>query len=403
MKILVVTQYFWPENFRINDVVLGLKEKGHEVIVFTGKPNYPSGKFYSGYSFWGKSREVWNSITIYRSPLIPRGEGSGVKLILNYLSFAIFSSLKAGFFKEKTVDYIFVYEPSPVTVGIPALILKAKTKAKLLFWVQDLWPQSLEASGGIKNLIILRAADSLTRWIYRHSEKILIQSKAFKSYLKKQKVPNSKIIYYPNSTENYYKPLVKSNRFTDYFTSPYNMVFAGNIGESQSFDTLLKAAQLVKKVNPDIHWIIAGQGRMQSYVFTKVKEYDIEDVFRLIGAFPPEQMADLFSHADALIVSLKKDFIFSLTIPSKVQSYMACAKPIIGSLNGEGKNIIEASNSGLVAESENAEQLAHKVLDFFTLSKDKRNEMGLNSLKYYQNEFERDKLLNRLIEILEST
>jgi len=398
MKILIITQYFWPENFRINDLALGLKERGHEITVFTGKPNYPGGKFYKDYSFLGNRNEIWNGIKIIRSPLIPRGKGGGIRLFFNYISFAFFSSLKALFLNIKP-DLIFVYEPSPITVGIPAIVIKNKTKANLIFWVQDLWPQVLAVSGGIKNKNILKYVGLLTEWIYKHCDKVLVQSNAFTEYLVLQNVPKAKIKYYPNSTEPFYKPTLREPEYQKYFTSKYNLIFAGNIGESQSFDTLLKAATIIKNKNNEICWTIIGDGRMKEYVSKKIIEYGIEDNFKLIGSFPPTEMPKFFAYADALILSLKKDFFISLTIPSKLQSYMACGRPIIGCLDGEGARIINEAGCGLVASGENEEDLCKQVLEFFNLSEQDRKTMGQNALAFYKKEFDRETLLDELISI----
>ena len=205
MKVLIVTQYFWPENFRINDIALGLIERGHKVEVLTGKPNYPQGNFYKGYSFFSKNTEIWKGIKIYRSQLVPRGNAGGFRLILNYLSFALFGSARAFFLKEK-FDKILVYGLSPVTLGIPALVYKCKTKTPVYFYVQDLWPYSVTAAGGIKNPLVIGALEKLTRWIYKNCDKLLIQSEAFRAVLIEQKVEDAKIVYCPNSVENFFKP-----------------------------------------------------------------------------------------------------------------------------------------------------------------------------------------------------
>jgi glycosyltransferase involved in cell wall biosynthesis len=395
MKILIVTQYFWPENFRINDLVLGLKDRGHEITVLTGKPNYPAGEFYKGYNFFNKRTEEWNGVKIIRSALIPRGKGGAVRMMLNYFSFAFFASCRALFLNIKT-DLIFVYEPSPITVGIPAIVLKKLTKAKLAIWVQDLWPHVLSVSGGVKNGTILKYADNVTKWIYKHCDKVLVQSNAFIEYLIIQGVTKEKIRYYPNSTEALYMPMSKEPDYKKYFTSKYNIVFAGNIGESQAFDTLLEAARLVENKNTDIGWVIIGDGRMKEYVSKKVSEYELEN-FKLIGSFPPDEMPYFFSYADALLLSLKKDLIISLTIPSKLQSYMACGKPIIGCLEGEGARIIKEAECGLVAVGENATDLSEKILQFFSMGNNEHTIMGENALGFYKKEFDRETLMDLLI------
>lgn len=401
MRILVITQYFWPEHFRINDLVMGLKERGNEVIVLTGKPNYPKGKFYEGYSFFNKSLENWNEIIIFRAPLVSRGNGGAFRLILNYLSFAFFSIFSLLRIKERP-DVIFVYEPSPVTVGVPAVIASWKFKVPVYFWVQDLWPDSIASAGNIRNPLILSSLDRLTRWIYKNSEKVLIQSRGFKNRILAQGVNPSKIIYFPNWTESYYKPVLKNELYSRYFQGEINLIFAGNIGESQGFETLLEAASLIYKEKSTLNWVILGEGRMKGFVQQQVIERGLEKVFMLIGSFAPEQMPEFFSHADALIVSLKKDPLFAITIPSKIQSYMACGKPIITALDGEGSKIVDEAKAGLISEAGNAEALAKVILDFVALNPKQKAEMGANSLKYYKEKFDRDMLITKLINIFKT-
>jgi glycosyltransferase involved in cell wall biosynthesis len=401
MRILIVTQYFWPENFKINDIALALKERGHEVLILTGKPNYPNGKFSKGYTFFNKRIEFWNGIKIYRSPIIPRGKGKGIQLFVNYISFSIFTSIKLLFIRNK-FDKIFVYEPSPITVGIPGILAKYKFKAPLYFWVQDLWPESISAAGGIKNKSVIAVLDWLTRYIYKHSKKVLVQSKAFIPYIINQNIENDKLVYYPNSTENYYQELSTDQELLKTLPKGIKLMFAGNIGEAQSFDTLLQAASILKKELIDVKWIILGDGRMKEYVNLKIKELNLENNFFLLGAFPSTEMPKYFSCADALIVSLKKDPIFALTIPSKIQSYLACGKPIITSLDGEGSKIIEDANAGFTSPSEDCEGLVVNIKKFLILSNEEQKTLGQNGRAYFNIEFEREILVDRLEKILDN-
>ena len=401
MRILIITQYFWPESFRINDICLGLKERGYEIVVLTGKPNYPTGKFYEGYSFNSSDKETWNGIEIYRSRLIPRGEGGGVLLFLNYISFAFFASLKV-FFINRKFDRIFVYEPSPITVGIPAIVAKIKFKSPIYFWVQDLWPESISAAGGVKNKFVISILDSITQFIYKQSKIILVQSLAFKPYINAQNVGMEKIVYFPNSTESYYQIQAKNPKYKNRIPSGFNLIFAGNIGEAQSFDTLLEAAFLLKKENIPINWIILGDGRAKEYVKRKISDLYLESNFILLGSFPSTEMPYFFSCADALLVSLKKDKIFSFTIPAKVQSYLACGKPIIGSLDGEGARIIIEANAGFSAQSENYIALADCVRKMYNLSDEERMLFARNARNYFEQEFEREMLLDKLESILDN-
>jgi glycosyltransferase involved in cell wall biosynthesis len=399
MKILIVTQYFWPENFQINDFALGLVSKGNEVNILTGIPNYPKGKIYENYTFWGNNDETWNGVKIFRSKLIPRGKGGGFRLMLNYLSFALFGLIKAFFLKEK-YDAILVYEPSPVTCGIPAIVLKKKKKIPIFFWVQDLWPESVVAAGDIHNPIILGLLDRLTKWIYKNSDKLLIQSKGFRNYLSEQNVPDAKIIYFPNTTATFYKPITPSedvaNKLKNY---PFVITFAGNIGESQDFDTIIDAAHILKNKSSDIHFAILGDGRKKEYAIDRIRKLQLSDNFHFLGSFPATKMPHFFAASDALLVSLKYQRIFSLTIPSKVQSYLACGKPIIGSLSGAGAEVIEESGAGYVSTPGDSKQLADKIYEVFQLDKQSLENLGTNARSYFESNFERDMLLNRLIDL----
>lgn len=399
MRILILTQYFWPENFKINDIALALKERGHEVMILTGKPNYPKGTFSEGYTFFNKRTEYWNDIKVYRAPIIPRGKGNGIQLFVNYISFAIFASIRLLFIKNR-FDVIFIYEPSPITIGIPGIVAKYKFKAPMYFWVQDLWPESISAAGGVKNKSVLVILNWLTKYIYEHSKKVLVQSKAFIPYILNQDIEESKLVYYPNSTENYYKELSPDIDLLGTLPEGKKFMFAGNIGEAQSFDTLLKAASILKKELIDVKWIILGDGRMKEYVNLKIKELNLENNFFLLGAFPSAEMPKYFSCADALIVSLKKDPIFALTIPSKIQSYLACGKPILSSLDGEGSRIIEEAKAGFTSPSEDPNGLVAIVKKFLTLSIDEQRELGNNARSYFNHEFERELLVDKLENLL---
>lgn len=401
MRILIVSQYFWPESFRINDLCLALKERGYEVTVLTGKPNYPKGTFLKGYGFFKKRKELWNGIEIHRSPLIPRGKGKGIQLFVNYFSFAFFASIRMLFINQK-FDRIFVYEPSPITVGLPGIVAKYKSKAPMYFWVQDLWPESISAAGGINNKFILGILNWLTKLIYRNSEKVLVQSKAFIPYIINQGVEESKLIYYPNSAESYYKELIPDDEILRKLPNGLKLMFAGNIGESQSFETLLKSAVLLKNEKVQVQWLIFGEGRMKEYVSTKIIELNLHDCFHLLGTYPSNTMPKYFSCADVLLVSLKKESIYALTIPSKIQSYLACGKPIIASLDGEGARIIKEAKAGYVTPAEDSEALAAAIRSFLDLDIFHRRILADNARTYFKIEFERELLVDKLEEILES-
>ena len=400
MRILVISQYFYPENFRINDLCIGLKNSGHSVVVLTAKPNYPKGEFFPGYSFFKKSKEEYKGIKVYRSPIIPRGNASGFGLFLNYTSFVIFGFFKLFFIKEK-FDKIFVYAPSPITVGYLGIVASFIFRAKPFLWVHDLWPESVKDAGGIKNKFLLFMVDLMTKSIYYFYDNILVQSPSFKYYLLDQGVSEDKIIFYPYYAENFYKVVKENSEIKSMFGTGLKIIFAGNIGVAQSFDTIIDAAKILAIKLKNFKFIIIGDGRDRKRVQKKIADNSLIDYFKFLGSHPPEKMPVFFASADALLVSLKDTKIFSMTIPGKLQSYFACGKPIIASLNGIGAKLVEESKSGFTAKAEDAQSLAESVYKFSKLSSAQKKELGKNARIYYEKEFERSRLIKRLIDIFD--
>jgi len=396
LNILIVTQYFWPESFRINDLALGLRDRGHSVTVYTGKPNYPEGNYFPGYGLFGRARDNFQGIPVVRVPLIARGKGGKMRLALNYLSFAACASLLA-FRCRGRFDAILVYEPSPATVGLPALVLKTLKRAPILFWVQDLWPESLSATGAIHSKWILGAVESMVRLIYRHCDRILIQSRAFAPSIEALGADPACIRYFPNSAESLYQP---SSREGD--TAPdqvlpagFRIMFAGNIGAAQDFETILAAATLLKE-QTTIQWLVLGDGRLRDWVAAQIEARGLQTTFHLLGRHPPEMMPGFFAQADAMLVTLKKEPIFALTIPAKVQSYLACAKPILAALDGEGARVVTESGAGIAIPAENPAALADAVIALTRLDTKDRLAMGSRGREYFEKHFERELLLSRL-------
>ena len=397
MRVLIVTQYFWPENFRINDLALGLKELGWDVTVLTGKPNYPGGTFFADYGFFRRSRDSYEGIPVIRIPLIRRGRGGAWRLTLNYLSFALLASALGPLRCRGRFDAILVYGPSPVTVGLPAIAVKKWRGGRIFFWIQDLWPESLSATGMVRSLRLLAAVERLVGYIYRRCDRLLVQSRAFVEPIRRFGIDPERIMYYPNSAEELYQPAMVPEDADERARMPsgFRVMFAGNIGAAQDFATILAAAEELKAYK-DIHWVVLGDGRMVTWVAEEVHRRGLSDSVHLLGKYPVASMPRFFALADAMLVTLKRDPIFALTIPSKVQSYLACGRPIIAALDGEGARIVEEAGAGTVVPAEDSAALADAVLNMYRTSPDRRAAMGASGRSYFLENFERNMLLDRL-------
>ena len=399
MRILVISQYFFPENFRINDLIFSLFKRGHEVEVLTGKPNYPKGDYFSGYSWKGPNQEKIQGIKVHRANLVLRKKAGGIRLFLNYMSFVFFGIIKL--FKLKgEFDKVFIYAPSPITVGILGIIAAKKFKCKSYLWVHDLWPESVKVAGGISNKIILGLVNEMTKIIYKFTDLILVQSPEFKNYLNNQNVSENKIIYYPYYAEDFYRIVNKSEEYKKKFPSGFNLVFAGNIGVAQSFDTIIGAFELLR--NKNINLVVLGDGRDKERVQKIINYKGISDKFYFLGSFPAKKMPNFFACADALLISLKRANIFSYTIPGKLQSYLACGRPIIGSLDGIGNKIIINSKSGYASEAENEKLLADNILKIYNASESEKEKFSSNAIKYFKGNFSKNYLLDNLENILDN-
>lgn len=400
MRVLVVSQYFWPENFRINDLVTGLVERSHEVTVLTGLPNYPSGKLFEGFDLTGPYRSQFGGAELVRVPLIPRGNGRALRLVLNYLSFALMASLLGSWRCRGPYDAIFVFEPSPITVGVPARVISKVKGAPILFWVQDLWPESLSATGTIRSPRILGAVAGLVRWIYRGCAKVLVQSEAFVQPILELGVGLEKIRYFPNSAEALYQVNPTGQEWTGpSLPTGFRVMFAGNIGAAQSIETMLAAAEILQPYD-DIHWIIVGDGRLALRLKEEVTRRELGDRIHLVGQFPMADMPAWFAQADLMLASLRRDPTFALTIPSKIQSYLACAKPVVAALDGEGARVVAAAGAGFAVPAEDAAGLAEAVLKIYKMNPVERKILGDSGREYYEKHFDREKLIDKLEEWL---
>lgn len=395
MKTLVVTQYFWPEEFRINDICEGLSEKGHEVEVLTGLPNYPYGKLFDGYSFFSRGEKEYKGIKINRCYLIERGKDSSVKLALNYISFMINGLFHIPKLVNKRFDNIFVFQVSPITSAIPAIVLGKLKNIPKSIYIQDLWPETFYSIKNIKNKNIRNILKKICIKVYDAFDQIVIASEGYRDILVHAGINGNKIVYLPQWAEDIYSDMKSNENVIEKKDDDFVLTFAGNIGKAQSVDTIIKAANLAKE-NIHIKWIILGDGSEFSKITSLVEKYELQDTVKLVGRKPSIDMPKYFNQSDALIVTLKDTDIFRITLPAKIQSYMASEKPIIGSISGTGMETIMDSNCGLVSESEDFEDLYNQVIKLYNMSEIDRKKLGSNGKEYFKNNFERDMLLNRL-------
>ena len=399
MRILIVTQYYYPENFKSNDLSFELQKRGHDVTVLTGLPNYPEGKLYEGYGIFKNRKQTINGVKVIRSLLFLRGKGGGIRLFLNYFSFALFASVKAFFlsFTHK-FDAIIVHEPSPITQYYPAFLLNKLQKTPVYFWVMDLWPESLEILGGVKNKFVLDFFTRMVTKFYRNSEKILITSKGFKKSILEKGDFQNKLEYFPNWAED------SISQGDVNFPIPklplgFKIMFAGNVGEAQDMEAVMNAA-LELKNHTEIKLIIVGDGRKMSFVQDFIHRNSLQETVITVGQFPLEAMASFFSKADMMLVSLRDDAIFNITVPAKTQAYMSASKPIIAMLNGEGSEIIKQAGCGVSIPAGDSKKLAETILVLAKLDSTILKKMGENSRKFFLENYSVSSCIDNLERIL---
>ncbi|NLG32994.1 MAG: glycosyltransferase family 4 protein [Syntrophomonadaceae bacterium] len=386
MKILVVCQYYYPEPFRISDICETLVRKGHEVTVLTGLPNYPEGRILDEYRQGMKRNETINGVKVIRNYEIGRGSGH-LKLFLNYFSFVVTASLKAQWMKEE-FDIVFVNQLSPVMMGIPAMVYKRKHHKKILLYCLDLWPDSLDAGGIKEGSLIYKLFFQVSKWIYNSADMILVTSSMFKDYF---------VSTFGMTTKNInHLPQYAEDVFTESVDVPrndeLNLVFAGNIGDMQSVETIVRAANELRKY-PKVVFHILGDGSKLEDCMRLAKELGLENIV-FYGRRPVEEMPRFYGMADAMLITLKDNKTLSFTLPGKMQSYMAAGKPIIGAINGETRRVIEESGCGLCCAAEDYKRLAGLILQF--CDSDNKEQMAINAKRYYNDNYSKERFFNEL-------
>lgn len=401
MNILIFTQYFWPENFRINEITNFLNKKLNKIDILTTYPSYPKKRIYKNYL---KNKKILGKrfgSEIFRFYSYPRNN-SNFSIILNIISFTLIAPFYfLSRMLKKKYDVIFLFCPSPIISIIPIIILNYFFKKKIIIWVLDLWPETLVDLNIISNKWLIKIIDYLIKYIYLNSEIILCQSKSFQKSIS-QKLKR-KTYYFPAwPEEEVYKIKNKKKIYFIKKIKSFKILFAGNIGEAQSFNSLIKCAIILKSKKIPTKFIILGDGRGKVSLIKNINKFKLNDYFELCNSVPPERITCYFNSVDALYLSLKKKNTFKKTIPGKLQTYLFSGKPILGMISGEANKIIRESSSGLVCEADDFKMLSNNIIKMISFNKNKLKSYGKNGKKYANKFFNKEKILNDLIKIIYS-
>jgi len=388
MRILVVCQYYYPEQFRINDICEQLVKDGHTVSVLTGLPNYPSGKIPKEYRWGQKRKETINGVSVYRCFEIGRKKGT-IGLAMNYISFMVSASLRALICKNN-FDIIFVYQLSPITMALPGVILKKRTGKPLCLYCCDIWPESLKNYISDENNYIYKVVSKFSNYIYSQCDSITVAAKFFIDYFNdRHSIPLQKITYNPTHAEDIYlnMNLVEDNDIIDF-------VFMGNIGVIQDIDCILNATEKIKDIpNFKVHFV--GDGSYLEASRQLVHKKGLDRIVEFHGWHPLEKMSDFYKKADACLLTLKDESVVGRTIPTKLPGYMAAGKPVIGAINGSAQEIIKESKCGVCVNASDFSGLAKAMKDFIQ-NPDKYKECGENGRRYFGENFTKTMYIEKL-------
>jgi len=403
-RILVVSQHYWPESFRINDITAGFLEKGYEVEVLCGIPNYPAGQFFDGYGLFKNRRQVKDGIKIRRCFEIERGKNTNIRIFLNYMSFPVSSLFSLPYLLGQKYDKIFLYNTSPVMMAVAGILLGRMKKIETTMYVLDLWPENLYSVLKIKSKLLRSIAMRVSNWHYRNTDKLIANSQRLRTLLiDRIGKDESKVTYIPQFCEKMFEESCEDEELVKKFSDTFNLVFTGNISPAQSFETVIGAAKILKEKGiRDLKWIIVGDGMSRIWLENEVKKEELSDCFTFIGHVPMEDIPKYTHIADVLFACLAKSEMLDCTLPAKVFSYYAAGKPVLLSMEGEIQQIVRESNAGYIVDPGDPAAFADAVIELYITSCDNRSAMGAAAKDYYFKHFERDMNMERLIEFIES-
>ncbi len=387
-RVLILTQYYYPESFRISDLGAALVEKGYHVDALVGIPNYPEGRFFDGYGIFKKRHEVKDGVNIYRVFQFPRGrKATNIRLSLNYLSFAFNATLWVLFYFafKKKYDAIIAYEPSPITQILPAIVLGKIRRTKVLSWIQDIFPDSITDNTSERlNRILVPALSYVTELVYKGSDKILISSKGMKELVCRKKDYSDKIVYVPNWCSDF--SVAMKADLPKLPEDGFIIMMAGNLGEGIGPEEVCKCVEELKDLN-DLYFVFVGGGSRKDYMENWMKEHGVTNAL-FTGRRPVEEMPAFFAKATAMLLTLKKTEYkhLDVTVPARLQSYMAARKPIFAMVGRGATEVIKAAKCGMTVEAGEYKQLAKIIRENYN-NKEIMAELGENARKGYEMDF----------------
>ena len=401
-RILIISQHFWPENFRISDIAEGFAENDIEVDVLCGIPNYPNGNIPDGYGFFKNLKQNYNGVNVHRCWEITRKGNSSIRIFLNYISYPFFASFKVLSFLGKKYDAVFCYETSPVYMIFPAIVYSKLQKVPLTTYVLDLWPENLYSVLPIQNKFLQKVCEVTSHWHYKKSDKLIAMSPSLKDKLMEVSgKPAEKVAVIPQYCEKFYEQEIEDAQLSEKYKDYFKIVYAGNISPAQNLEVAVDSAVLLKEngIN-DVKFIIVGDGMSRNDIEKYAAEKGVAEYFDFLGSKPVTDMPKYHTLADCLFAPLAKSDLIGLTIPAKVTSYMAGRKPVITAIDGEGSLVIEKAKAGLTGESGNSVQLFENIKTLYSMSPADRKQLGDNAFSWHLQHHERNKVLGQLIDFI---
>lgn len=400
MNIVIFSQLYFPETATINEASARLVEHGHNISIMTGLPNAPGGNIYKGYGFSKRLREVWRGVDVRRNWLVPRGSGSAIMMSLNYLSFVVSCTLGLWRLRGKKIDVVLVNQLSPVTVALPAIVYKWIVRKPMVIWIHDLWPDSVIAAGAMKEGRAYTAIGQMVKVIYRNCDLIFIQSMTMRNILEDRGV-NIPVVFLPNPIDPHFVPLEKAERPEAMKAVPegFIVMFAGSIGKAQDMPTVLSAASCLR-AQKEIHFVIVGDGRDRREAEARVRSLELTNTVHFVGRHPEDTMPAFYASSDVMLVTLRDEPIFSITVPLKIQTYMASAKPIVCNVRGEAARVVNDAQAGFTAPPANPGALAEAILEAYKLRGEALSRLGCNARKYFDQHYGIGKIITTLEETL---